>query len=134
SSPRDLGPIGGVLLAVPPLAVPLALHLLAGAEAPAWTADAVFVAVAGFAGFIGGAVFSAASAALASQEELRGRAGAIAYSLDLVGASIAGFVTGLLIIPAVGILRSACAVAATSLIASAAAAIATWVYSRRRPR
>jgi spermidine synthase len=126
----------GALLAVPPLSVPLALHLAASHSGvfSGWAPDALFAGVAAVTGFLGGTVFSAASAALAAERKVESRAGALAYCLDLAGASIAALVTALVVIPALGILRSACAISAVSLAASAVAVIAAWVCSRPRPR
>jgi spermidine synthase len=124
------------LLAVPPLSVPLALHLVAGhpRSLPGWAPDAIFVGIAALTGYLGGAVFSAASAALAAEMETKGRAAALAYSMDLAGASVAAFVTGLVVIPALGILRSASAISAVVLVASGLAVIVSGACSRPRPR
>jgi hypothetical protein len=126
----------GSLLAVPPLSVPLILHLVAShpRALPSWASDLLFVGVAALTGYLGGAVFSRASAALAAEMEVKSRAGALAYSMDLAGASIAAFLTALVVIPALGILRSACAISAVSLVASALAVIVAWACSRPRPR
>jgi spermidine synthase len=126
----------GSLLAVPPLSVPLVLHLAASHphSLPGWATDVLFVGVSALTGYLGGAVFAAASAALAAEREIRSRAAALAYSMDLAGASIAAFLTGLVVIPALGILRSACAISAVSLVASVLAVIAAWASSRPRPR
>jgi len=78
--------------------------------------DAAYILLAFLAGVIGGSVFTAASASLLRAPAGRVEAGALAYSIDLVGASIAGFTTGFLTIPALGIINAALAVALVNLV------------------
>jgi hypothetical protein len=56
-------------------------------------------------------------------------AGVLAYSLDLSGATVAGFTTGLLVIPSLGITGSAYAVAAFD--GALLAALMLWSLLRR---
>ena len=86
-----------------------------GGSIPGAAVDTLYVLLAFLAGLVGASVFSAGSASV-----MRGRtdgmdAGALAYSIDLVGASIAGFTTGFLTIPALGIVNAAIAVSLVNL-------------------
>lgn len=80
---------------------------------PGAAVDALYIVLAFVAGAMGASLFTAASASLMRKETGTGtvRAGALAYSIDLLGASVAGFSTGFLIIPALGIANAAMAVA-----------------------
>jgi spermidine synthase len=82
-----------------------------------YAADAVYAALAFAGGVLGAAVFSAASASLMRRRAETVEAGALSYSIDLAGASIAGFTTGFLTIPALGITGAALAVSLVNFIA-----------------
>lgn len=99
-----------------PLLILLALNQLKspGAGFP-HAADAVFMGLALLTGALGGTVFATASSIMTDLSPGRVDAGAIAYSVDLIGACLAGFTTGLFIVPALGIGQSAYAVAAANL-------------------
>jgi spermidine synthase len=75
-------------------------------------AEVPFMALALVSGGLGGSIFAAASAFLTAKGGRVIEAGVLAYSLDLSGATVAGFTTGFLIIPSLGITASANAVAA----------------------
>jgi spermidine synthase len=80
-------------------------------------ADLVFILMAFATGTLGGSIFGVASYSLAFEQRSAAEGAAIAYSLDLVGACVAGFATGLLIIPSLGLIHSAYALALTNLVA-----------------
>jgi spermidine synthase len=86
-----------------------------GAGLPGSAVDTVYILLAFLAGVVGAGVFMAASASLMRRRSATVEPGALAYSIDLVGASIAGFTTGFLTIPALGIVNAALAVAAVNL-------------------
>jgi spermidine synthase len=75
------------------------------------TPDAAFAVMAFVTGGLAGVIFAVASESLASGGRRAGDAGALAYSLDLTGACVAGFATGLVIVPSLGLARSAYTVA-----------------------
>lgn len=101
-----------------PLVVLLALNYLKSPRTTfSYPADLVFGGLALLTGIFGGSMFAAASSIMVARLPGRVDAGAVAYSLDLTGACVAGFATGLLIIPALGIGQSAYVVSATNLVA-----------------
>ncbi len=93
--------------------------------------DVVFAALAFASGALGGTVFAAASSLLTRKGRGVLDAGVLAYSLDLCGATVAGFTTGFLIIPSLGIAGSAYAVAMFNGIALAAVLIWGALTTRR---
>ncbi len=100
------------LIALPLAAVGILSHASTGAVAPpSHLADVCFTALAFTSGALGGTIFAAASAFLIRKGRRVLEAGVLAYSLDLCGAMVAGFTTGFLIIPSLGIAGSAYAVA-----------------------
>jgi spermidine synthase len=100
-----------------PLTVLLALnHLKSPSTVLSYPADLVFAGLALLTGILGGSMFAAASSVMVARFQGRVDAGAIAYSLDLTGACVAGFATGLLIIPALGISQAAYVVSAANLV------------------
>lgn len=115
--PRQTLPTLHACLAVLPLSVLAVFNLLKGDGGP-WphAADILFPILALATGAVGGAIFAVSSSCLAARSPSATRAGAIAYSLDLTGACIAGFATGFLVIPALGLARSAYVVSLFSLI------------------
>ncbi len=106
-------------LIILPLAVVLALSLLRGdpRSLPSQVPDIVFAGIAFLSGALGGAIFSTASALVGATGRPVSGVGALSYSLDLAGASVAGFATGFLLIPAMGLNGSAYAVSAFNLLA-----------------
>ncbi len=111
-------PLLQVALACLPVLVVLAFRWVQGAETPLPGAavDAVYVLLAFLAGVTGASVFSAASASVMRRGSGAVDAGALAYSIDLVGASISGFTTGFLTIAALGIVNAALAAALANLV------------------
>ena len=82
-----------------------------GANTSSRLADVSFTALAFASGALGGTIFAAASSFLTRKGRSVIEAGVLAYTLDLCGAMVAGFTTGFLIIPSLGITGSAYAVA-----------------------
>ena len=99
------------MLLMPLAVVAVFAHLrTAGATAILAWADTLYIILAGVTGCLGGSLFAAASSWLGAGRQGHIEAGALSYSLDLIGAAIAGFATGFLIIPALGLVNSAYAV------------------------
>jgi predicted membrane-bound spermidine synthase len=92
--------------------------------------DTAFVGMAFVTGGLGGSIFAAASGLLAGTQPGAPETGALAYSLDLTGACVAGFMTGFLIIPSLGFDAAAYSVSLFSLAALAPLAISR--MARRR--
>jgi len=88
-----------------------------GSAVPGPLLDAAYIGLSALAGVVGASVFTVASASLMRRAPAGAETGAVAYSLDLVGASVAGFTTGFLTIPALGIVSAALAVALVNFIA-----------------
>jgi spermidine synthase len=109
-------------------AMPLAV--LCGARIASGLADGFFILMAFVAGALGGTVFAAASGVLAGEYRRPEDAGAVAYSLDLTGACVAGFMTGFLIIPSLGFKASAFAVCLFDLAALVPLAISRMALPR----
>lgn len=76
-------------------------------RAPSFPAEVPFIALAFLSGALGGTTFAVASTFLTGKGRRVLEAGVLAYSLDLCGAMVAGFTTGFLIIPSLGIAGSA---------------------------
>ena len=100
-----------------------------GAGLPGPAADGVYALLAFVGGALGGAVFTVASASLMRRRAPTVEAGAFSYSIDLIGASVAGFTTGFLTIPALGIVNAALAVGLVNFFVLGAMQFA----SRRSP-
>jgi spermidine synthase len=92
--------------------------------------DAVYILLALAAGAAGAGVFAASSGALARRGIEATRAGALAYSIDLIGASLAGFTTGFLTIPALGLSGAAMAVSLVNFFILGGLQFATRPYRR----
>ena len=88
----------------------------AGAGLPGTAVDALYALLAFAGGSLGAAVFTVASAALMRRRAAPVEAGSLSYSIDLVGASLAGFTTGFLTIPALGIVNAALAIALVNFV------------------
>jgi spermidine synthase len=117
-------------LAVVPMAAIAALRTAEGSgTAAALAADILFPGLAFAAGLLGGIAFALASTFLAAREVSEVRSGALAYGLDLFGATLAGFATAFLAIPSLGISVSAYAVAASNGILLAV--VAAWSLRER---
>lgn len=95
-------------------------------------AEVPFIALALISGALGGSLFAAASAFLTSEGPRAIDTGALAYSLDLCGATVAGFTTGFLIIPSLGVAASARVVAEFNGVV--VAALLTWGGASRLAR
>jgi predicted membrane-bound spermidine synthase len=78
--------------------------------------DITFILTALVTGGLGGTVFAAASGMLVRRQPSVADAGALAYSLDLTGACVAGFMTGFLIIPSLGFETAAYSVCIFGLV------------------
>jgi predicted membrane-bound spermidine synthase len=96
---------------------------------PGALVDLAYVALAALAGVVGASVFTVASASLMRAAPDEVRAGSVAYATDLVGASVAGFMTGFLLIPALGVVNAALAVGFVNFILLGA----LQVFTRRLP-
>ncbi|MFH1313590.1 MAG: fused MFS/spermidine synthase [Candidatus Eisenbacteria bacterium] len=107
-APRVL-PIVHCGLLIMPLVVVAVLNVLRTTGPGAWqhAPDVIFAVMAFITGGLAGTIFAVASKSLSSTGRKASDAGAISYSLDLTGACVAGFTTGLLIIPSLGLARSA---------------------------
>lgn len=88
-----------------------------GSAAPGPMVDVAYIGLAALAGIIGASVFTSASASLKRSAPAGVDAGAVAYAIDLAGASVAGFTTGFLTVPALGIVNAALAVALVNFLA-----------------
>jgi spermidine synthase len=100
-------------LIILPLAALLTLRF-AGSLASGGTfqlADLLFAVLAFAAGALGGVTFALASSLITHHGRGTVTGGALAYALDLCGATVAGFTTAFLAIPSLGIAGSAYAVA-----------------------
>jgi len=113
----------GLLLAFQILLVALPLLIVGafkalGGSALAYTAvpELVFIGLALLAGGIGGAVFAGGSSIISAAHSEVADAGALAYSVDLLGAAGAGFAAGFLAIPSMGLAGSAYAVCTANVI------------------
>jgi spermidine synthase len=118
-------------LVVLPVAVILAFNFIRqqSSSIPAYTSDLLFILMASLTGALGGVLFAVASSSLVSVRRRPAEAGAIAYSLDLAGASIAGFATGFLIIPSLGLSPAAYAISAFNLCTLVPVTLAKRAYS-----
>jgi hypothetical protein len=96
------------------------------------TAELLFIGLALASGLVGGTLFAAASAALTRGSGAIVKAGALAYALDLAGATVAGFSTGFIILPALGIAGSAYVVAGFNAVLLAAILVGHQLVSRTR--
>jgi spermidine synthase len=107
-----LAALSAGLIALPLVAVGILSHAGSGAVSiPSHLVDVWFTALAFTSGALGGIIFAVASSFLIRKGRRILEAGILAYSLDLSGAMVAGFTTGFLIIPSLGITGSAYAVA-----------------------
>jgi hypothetical protein len=105
--------LGGLPLAAL-AAMRLADHLSSGGLAH--LTDLVFVGLALVTGALGGTVFALGSTLLIRVGRGVVDGGALAYALDLCGATVAGFTTAFLAIPSFGIAGSAYAIAAFNAV------------------
>jgi spermidine synthase len=128
-----------LVLQVGMLVMPLAVAAVFGylrtagaADLLPW-ADTIFIILAGLTGCLGGLLFSAASSWLGADRQDHIEAGALSYSLDLVGAAVAGFATGFLIIPALGLVNSAYAVSIYNAVVVLPLVFSLKVSSRALP-
>lgn len=111
-------PLAAAGLMLLPLAALPALRF-AGADSPLHplpVSDIVFAGLAFGAGLLGGSVFAVGSTLLTGLGPDAAAGGALAYSLDLCGATVAGFSTAFLAIPSLGVATSAYAVAVFNAI------------------
>jgi spermidine synthase len=121
------------LVALPPASLlVLGFAGSAGMATHAVLTDLPFAALAFAAGGLGGLVFAFGSAFLIDRGHRVIEAGTLAYSLDLCGATVAGFTTGFLAIPALGMRDSAYAVAAFNAVLLAV--MLAWELTRPRAR
>jgi hypothetical protein len=119
------------LTALPPAAMAILKYAGSpGTGLPTPIAEVSFILLSFAVGGLGGSIFAGASALLAAGGRRVMGAGALAYSLDLLGAAVAGFSTGFLIIPSLGIADSAYAVAAFNGILLAF--VVVWCAGRGR--
>jgi spermidine synthase len=125
-----------LILIAPPLAAVGAIKVWQAVPRalPGYLPTLVFAGVALLAGVSGGAIFARASRPATADPNPADRGGALAYSLDLTGASVAGLTTGVLAIPALGLAPAAYAATGYALIALALAAIWTVCSPGPRPR
>lgn len=86
------------------------------AAMPGAAVDALYTLLGLGGGVLGAAVFAVASASLMRKRAEAVGAGALSYSIDLIGASLAGFTTGFLTIPALGIVNAALAVSLVNFV------------------
>jgi hypothetical protein len=107
-----LAALAAGLAGLPLVAAGILRYAGTGAAAAPHLIDACFMGLAFASGALGGTVFAAASDFIVRRGGALVEAGVLAYSLDLAGATVAGFTTGFLIIPSLGIAGSAYAVAA----------------------
>lgn len=103
-----------------------------GAAIPEPAVDSLYIVLSFIGGVLGAAVFAVASASLMRIRAEAVGAGALSYSIDLVGASLAGFTTGFLTIPALGIVNAALAVCLANFVILGVLQFAT--RRSRRPR
>ncbi len=115
-NPRLLLAFQVVLVALPLLVVAAFKALSGGALAHTIVPEGVFIALALLAGGAGGAVFAGGSNIISMAHPEIADAGAVAYSVDLLGAAGAGFAAGLLAIPSLGLAGSAYAVSVANII------------------
>ena len=74
--------------------------------------DIIFLALPVFSGFLGGFIFPIAGALCLNNEEERGRTAGINYGRDLFGSCIGALVTGLFLLPIMGIPKTCLVIAA----------------------
>jgi spermidine synthase len=136
ASPRRLSYVLGLALALTPAIALAALRAFSADPKRLETnaADVVFPAIALATGALGGLVFAHASAAMEHAEPAVSRRAALAYSADLVGASVAGLATGSLIVPALGMAGTAYAISGAGVTALAIVVIWKLVFPACRPR
>jgi spermidine synthase len=121
-------------LAALPVAVAITFGRLGGATGiPPYLSDFTFIGLAFITGCLGGTIFAAASSAIAVVRTGIANVGAISYSADLCGATVAGFTTGFMVIPSLGITESAYAVAAANLILLIPLVIGGMAYRKPLP-
>jgi len=92
-----------------------ALGYLSGArgEFVSWLgSDIIFLALPVFSGFLGGFIFPVAGALCLNNEEERGRAAGINYGRDLFGSCVGALVTGVFLLPIMGIPKTCLVIAA----------------------
>ncbi len=121
-----------VLVALPLLIVGAFRALSGSAMAYSALAELVFTGLALLAGALGGAVFAGGSNIISAAHTEIARAGAVAYSVDLLGAAGVGFAAGLLAIPSMGLAGSAYAVSTANAILLVPLLIG-WRVRRRAP-
>jgi spermidine synthase len=129
-------PLAAGGLALLPLATLLILRL-ADADVslgPLPVSDVVFTGLAFGAGLLGGSVFAIGSTLLAGLGLDAAAGGTLAYSLDLCGATVAGFSTAFLAIPSLGFAASAYAVAMFNAIVLVAIVMGRLVERRGREK
>jgi spermidine synthase len=121
-------------LVVMPIAVLAALNLLKSDTPITWphAPDMIFGSLALLTGALGGGIFAVASMSMSSKGRGATDASALSYSLDLAGACVAGFATGLLILPSLGLARSAYTVSIFNAIGLTAVLVG-WKILRRDP-
>jgi Na+-driven multidrug efflux pump len=93
------------------------------------TVDILFPAMAFLTGGLGGTIFAFASTHIASIKRSAVDVGALAYSLDLCGATLAGFTTGFIVLPSLGITGSAVAITTFNVVMLAV--VLGWTIIRR---
>ncbi len=76
----------------------------------------MFIALAVINGAVGGAIFAIASSLLSTLNPRVGETAALCYSADLVGASIAGFLTGFVFVPTLGIVSCTQSIALINIV------------------
>ncbi|MFZ1947211.1 MAG: hypothetical protein WAW06_06660, partial [bacterium] len=136
ASPSRFSYLFGLALALCPAVALAALRLLTAdpRRFESGAPDVVFPAIALVTGALGGTAFAQASAAMERAEPTVSRRAALAYSADLIGASVSGLATGWLIVPALGLAGTAYAISGACV--AALGIVFTWrlVCPGCRPR
>lgn len=112
-------------LSLPPLLAVVSLRLLTTGptRAPGGAADLAFLAIAFLTGLLGGTTYASVSTQMLRRGLAASAVGSLSYWADLVGATVAGMATGLVVIPALGIAGCAYTVAGFNLVAAAVVVI-----------